>query len=131
MALPSNVRQWLRYALDDLKIARTIGDMGSSYWRGSAYHSQQAVEKAIKGCLTFHKVRFAKTHDILILVNTLKTVDPALAQKLTRAKRLTKFAIEYRYPDAAEHPMTKAKAHSALRLAQECYEAISDRLRDF
>lgn len=130
MVLSNPVRKWLRFALDDLKIARAIGTMGSSYWRGSAYHSQQAVEKALKGYLTFHKVRFTKTHDILVLVSAVKTVDVSLAKKLSRAEKLTKFAIEYRYPDAAERPMTQAKATAALRLAEDCYELISASLRE-
>jgi HEPN domain-containing protein len=130
LALPNHVRKWLRFALDDLKIARAIESMGSSYWRGCAYHSQQAVEKAIKGYLTLRQVRFSKTHDIATLTDTVKTVDPQLAKLLGRAKRLTKFAIEFRYPDAANRPMTRAKAKSALALAEEVYEAISVRMRE-
>lgn len=129
MVLPNSVRRWLRYALDDLKIARAIESMGSSFWRGSAYHSQQSVEKAIKGFLAFHQVRFSKTHDILTLLQSIEGVDPQLAKKLSGAKRLTKFAIEYRYPDAADHPMTRAKAKSALLLAEKSYELIAARLR--
>jgi HEPN domain-containing protein len=129
LALPNPVRKWLRFALDDLKIARAIESMGTSYWRGCAYHSQQAVEKAIKGYLTFKQIRFSKTHDIATLVETVKTVDPELAKLLSRAKRLTKFAIEYRYPDAANRPMTKAKAKSARALPDEIYELISARLQ--
>lgn len=75
LALSSTVRKWLRYALDDLKVARAIGSMGSSYWRACAYHSQQAVEKALKGYLTAHKIRFAKTHDILVLLNAVTTIE--------------------------------------------------------
>ena len=129
MALPNPVRRWLRYALDDLKVARAIEDMGSSYWRGCAYHSQQAIEKALKGYLAFHQVRFTKTHDIATLLDAVAGVDPKLAKKLATTKRLTKFAIEYRYPDAADKSMTRAKARSALSLAESGYEMIASTLR--
>lgn len=113
MALPNPVRKWLRYALDDLKVARAIEGMGSSYWRGCAYHSQQVVEKAIKGYLIFRQIRFSKTHDLALLTESVKSVDPELSKLLIKAKKLTKFAIEYRYPDAANRPMTRAKAKTA------------------
>lgn len=128
MALPNPVRRWLRYALDDLKIARAIESMGSSYWRGCAYHSQQAIEKAMKGYLTFHQVRFSKTHNITTLLESISTIEPKLAKKLSGTKRLTKYAIEYRYPDAADRPMTRAKARSALKLSEDGYETIAQAL---
>jgi HEPN domain-containing protein len=119
----------LRYALDDLKVARSIETLGSSHWRACAYHSQQVVEKALKGYLAHHQVRFPKTHNISELIELVAGTNSVLAKKLTPARRLTKFAIEYRYPDAASRPMTRAKARSATKVAEKAYEAVSATLR--
>jgi HEPN domain-containing protein len=87
------------------------------------------VEKTLKGYLTYRQVRFSKTHDIATLLEVVQTVDPELAKQLIPAKRLTKYAIEYRYPDAANRPMTHAKAKSALVVANKVFEVISAKLR--
>lgn len=129
MALPNPVRKWLRYALDDLKVARALEPMGSSYWRACAYHSQQAAEKALKGYLAFHQIRFKKTHDVAELLVALESVDAKLAKKLAPAKKLTKYAIEYRYPDAANRLMTRAKARAAKLSAESLYNAIAEGLK--
>jgi HEPN domain-containing protein len=129
LTLSNPVRRWLRYALDDLKVARAIESMGSSYWRGCAYHSQQCIEKALKAYLTCHQFRFSKTHDIATLLEGVATINTQLSEKLNSTRKLTKFAIEYRYPDAANHPMTRAKAKSALKLAEDGYEILVAELR--
>lgn len=107
-----------------------IKDLGPLYLRACAYHAQQSVEKAIKAYLTHHQVRFPKTHDIEDLVDLVAKVDPKLAKKLRAGERLTKYAIEYRYPSAAKNAMTKAKTRSAVRLAERVYKLVATDLRD-
>ena len=129
MALSSPARKWLRYALDDLKVVRALENLGPSYLRACAYHSQQAVEKALKGYLTHHRIRFPKSHNIAVLLELVAEADPKLAKKLSVAKRLTKYAIEYRYPDAASKPMNRAKARAASAVATKVYELLATELR--
>lgn len=130
MALSSTVRKWLRYALDDLKVSRSLADLDSSHLRASAYHSQQAVEKALKGYLAHHQVRFPKTHNIAELLDFVLAIDSSLAKTLSGTKRLTKFAVEYRYPGAASRPMNRTKARSAVATANKAFNSISANLRD-
>jgi HEPN domain-containing protein len=103
--------------------------MPASHLRACAYHAQQAVEKAMKCYLAHHKVRFPKTHIIKDLLKLIDSVDPALAKKMAKASRLTKYAIEYRYPDAATKRMTREKARSAARLSEQVYQLIATDLR--
>ena len=58
------VKQWFKYAAADLKVAKNSLSFSAEFKAISAFHSQQCAEKAIKGYLTFHKVRFPKSHDI-------------------------------------------------------------------
>jgi HEPN domain-containing protein len=129
LALSKTTRKWLRYAMDDLKVVRALETLGSSYWRACTYHAQQTVEKAIKAYLTNHLVRFPKTHDIGKLAELTTNIDPKLGKKILTAKRLTKYAIEYRYPSAAKNAMTKNKVRSATKLAEKIYELIATGLR--
>jgi HEPN domain-containing protein len=91
------VRQWFKLALNDLKTAQALEPLGSSYRAGAAFFSQQSVEKAIKGYLAFHGSRFPKTHKIKDLLAIVK--DGAL---------------------------TKGKVQTAVKLAQETFNVISE-----
>lgn len=108
---------------------RAIEPLGSAYWRACAYHAQQSAEKAVKAYLIHHQIRFPKIHDIDKLAQLIEEIDPQLAKDIAAAKRLTKYAIEYRYPSVAKNPMTKAKIRSAARLAERVYERIAAALR--
>lgn len=82
-------------------MARALEPLGASHRRACVYHCQQSAEKAIKGYLTQYQKRFPKTHNIAELVDIISLVEPIIARKLHGAKRLTKYAIEYRYRPTA------------------------------
>lgn len=125
MAISKRARSWIRFSLRDLVVARSLSGLGSTHWSACAYHCQQSAEKCMKGYMVQHAIQFPKTHDLRKLIQTISTYNPILAQKLKTAKRLSKYAIEYRYPDAANRPMTKQKAQSAVRLAEKVFEVIT------
>ena len=112
------VKQWFNYAAADLKVAKNSLSFSAEFKAISAFHSQQYAEKAIKGYLTFHNVRFPKSHDLGILVDLVATVDTKLAHKMTKARPLKIYAVAFRYPDAERKPLTLAKAKSAIKLAE-------------
>lgn len=102
------IQIWFQKSAEDLKVARLLLASKSEDFLGpSVFHSQQCAEKAIKGYLAFHKVRFSKTHDLEILINLVAQVDIELSQSLKPAGVLTKFAIAYRYPEEIESPEPK------------------------
>ena len=117
------VKQWFKYAAADLKVAKNSLSFSAEFKAISAFHSQQCAEKAMKGYLTYHNVRFPKSHDLGILVDLVATIDTALAKKITRARPLKIYAVVFRYPDAERKPLTLAKARSAIKLAEMVFEA--------
>jgi HEPN domain-containing protein len=129
LTLSKSARKWFRYALEDLKVARALEPLGASHRRACVYHCQQSAEKAIKGYLTQHQKRFPKTHNIAELVDIISLVEPIIARKLHGAKRLTKYAIEYRYPGAASRPLTRAQAKSAINSVNTIYDLITHHLQ--
>ena len=61
------VAQWWERVREDLVAADRLKDLPSA----SCFHSQQAVEKAIKALLIFHLIEFRTTHDINELLELL------------------------------------------------------------
>ena len=64
--LEVEVRSWRELAALDLEAAVRLAD-DLDFARVVVYHCQQAAEKAIKGFLTWHGVRFGRTHDLDVL----------------------------------------------------------------
>ena len=59
------VRQWLRHADEDLRLARHGLTLRTRCpHRLVAYHAQQCAEKSLKAYLVFHKVDFPFTHNL-------------------------------------------------------------------
>jgi HEPN domain-containing protein len=87
------------------------------------YHCQQTAEKAIKGSLTWHGVRFGRTHDLDVLGSLARPWAPALEPALDRAVELTPYAWLYRYPPDSPAPL-EHEAGEAIEAARELLEAI-------
>ncbi len=78
-------RLWFAKAEDDLRVSKTLLGATVELLGPILFHCQQAVEKSIKGCLTFKKIRFQKTHDIGKLLDLVSAVAPDLASKYKEA----------------------------------------------
>lgn len=95
---------------------------GSEFKNISAFHSQQCAEKAIKGFLTFHKVRFSKTHDLIQLATEVAVVDVKLSKLIIKTKGLTDYAVVFRYPSIEKRPLSLNKAKTAIKQSQAIYD---------
>jgi HEPN domain-containing protein len=94
---------------------------------GGLFHSQQAAEKALKGFLTWHDVPFRRVHELDELGEQCVGIDSSLAELMSRADALTKYAWRFRYPGAPYEP-TLEEGRTAFNLAREVMEAVLDRL---
>jgi HEPN domain-containing protein len=92
------VKGWLVKACRDLLSAHELAGCETPLLDTAAYHCQQAAEKALKGFLLFHDIRFEKTHDIELLVSRAVNVEPSFSDCVESARLLTPLAVEYRYP---------------------------------
>ena len=111
-------RLWWESAREDLQAAERLSDLPFT----CCFHCQQAVEKAIKCLLILNQVEFAKSHDIGMLLNLLKTAPIAPDESATEEiETLTRFAVDTRYPPESATP---EEAEEALRLAREFIQAI-------
>ena len=89
------VEAWLTDAYADLANARSLAahrDEGTSPF-GSAFHAEQAVEKAVKALLVWHAVDFPPRHDLGLLVGL---VPAGATMKELNVGGLTVYAVEQR-----------------------------------
>lgn len=114
-------RRWLAVARKDLNAARMLLSAEPAL---SAFHSQQAAEKAVKALLASRNVAFRKTHDITELGHQCAALEPPLDPILQQAADLTEYAVVFRYLDAPREP-DEQEAREALDVAQQLFDAIS------
>ena len=123
----SEVRAWFARAAEDLRAAAheltaeppILGDL--------VFHCQQAIEKSLKGFLSWHDIVFRKTHSLEELGEQCLHVGRDLQSLVDRVVPLTEYAWRFRYPGDSEGPSLD-EARGALDLAREAYAAILSRL---
>lgn len=117
------VRYWFAFADHNLIAARKMLALGRNFKEIAGFHAQQGAEMAIKGLLTFHKVRFKKIHNFEHFAPLVRPIDPDLANLLEKwAKPMLNLAVAYRYPDAQLPPLTSRHVQSAIKVAQSIYD---------
>lgn len=118
---PSSVRtgtpeEWLRRAKSNLAKAQHA-KLDEVLWEDLCFDAQQAVEKALKGVLVACQIDFPKTHDIAEILVLLDQSSEQVPEEFCQADSLTQYAVETRYPGAAE-PVTEEEYHEAVALAE-------------
>ena len=119
---------WLAKAEVDLRACDGLSAPGIELWEAVAFHSQQAVEKALKALLVWHQVEFPKTHDIQRLLELLAGTEPELAGASVGAAELTPYGVEYRYPGEYP-PVDRDSATAALLVARKACHEVARRIR--
>ena len=115
--------EWLRKAHNDLKAAKLLLEEG--LYDESAFHAQQATEKALKALLIAYRIEPPKTHNIARLLSLLKSkVDVSWAYQ-EDLPALTYYAVEIRYPAP---PITREEALEAFETARRAVEWAENQL---
>ena len=122
------IEAWFYKARQDMRTAQILARDATDLESTILFHCQQCAEKAIKGFLAFHKVRFDKTHDLGKLNLEVLKIDADLSRALEKVEPLISYAVIYRYPGFDDDSDLISKVSEALTLAQFAYEEISRRL---
>ena len=93
-----SIRFLSKASQDELVLDKLLEDLEVSdeVW---GFHAQQAAEKLFKAVLSFHSVRFRKTHDLAELMDFLIDYGIQIPDDIAEIRELTPFAVEYRYDD--------------------------------
>lgn len=123
----TRAESWLARADEDLTTARLVYKEVGPY-SNVCFHSQQAVEKALKGFLLAHGVRYRPIHELPLLLSMCAEIDPDFAAWMDEAELLTPYYIEARYPAEPLITYPREAAEKALRAAERLCQFVRERL---
>lgn len=90
---------WIEKAEGDFLVATQIMRRRKNRVLDAAcFHCQQSAEKYFKARLCEAGLAFPKTHDLVVLLNLLASVEPLWSSLLPAAQALTDYAVDFRYP---------------------------------
>lgn len=94
---PEQHQIFLIKAKQDLSLVREVLHSDAVAPEILLFHLQQAVEKLIKGLLTFHGIQFPQTHDLEDLIELAEDNRVELPPLMEDLSELTPYAVEARY----------------------------------
>ena len=109
---------WLRHAKSDLAVAQSIENNSDVLPNQTAFHAQQAAEKAIKGAMIHAGIAFPLMHDLQDLIKRWTSSGRAWPAALINVKTLTPYAVESRYPGYI-HQVSRAEVRAAIEVAEQ------------
>jgi HEPN domain-containing protein len=119
--------EWVDKAEGDLNTAqRELRARKHPNYDAACFHAQQCAEKYLKARLQESSVGFAKTHDLIRLLDLLLPSLPSLGLLRPRLTGLNIYAVEIRYPGNSAN---KARAKQALADCSEVRKAVRLALR--
>lgn len=129
MKKEDTVRSWMLLADGDLKTAKDELETENPITNTVCFHAQQCVEKYLKAYLTSIEQPFGKTHDIAELIELCKRYDAEFERLYElNAHRLTRYAVEVRYPDEFYIPSIE-EAKNSIEIARKVKEFILEKIR--
>lgn len=126
---PDDPIEWLNRAKSNLARATADINLSNIYLEDLCFDAQQAAEKAIKALLLFRGVVFPFVHDLAELVTVLQRNGEEVPPSIAEAARLTRFAIETRYPSLAE-AVTREDYNRAVAIAAEVIHWVEKHMLD-
>ena len=114
---PGTPEDWLRHARSDLAVARDIENNPEVLPNQTAFHAQQAAEKARKAVMIRRGIAFPRTHDLTELVKRWTDSGQVWPPVLMGVKTLNPYAVEFRYPGYI-HQLSHAEVRAAIETAE-------------
>ncbi len=115
---PDDPIEWLNRAKSNFSRATADINIPDVYLEDLCFDAQQAAEKAIKALLLHRGVVFPFVHDLAGLVTVLQRSGQEVPKPIAEAARLTRFAVETRYPSLAE-AVSREDYDRAITIAAE------------
>lgn len=91
--------RYLRLARRDEAAFLALLEIPAVDFSVACFHAQQASEKALKAAMCLLGVEFRRTHDLEALAGQLSDAGCAPAIAVDDLRRLTPYAVEFRYDD--------------------------------
>ena len=88
-----------RLARDNLVVLETLAPLPGIAPAILGFHAQQAVEKALKAWLSVLGLAYPRIHHLRNLFDLVEERDPDGVRPFRALRRLTPFAVQFRYDD--------------------------------
>ncbi len=119
-------REWVDKAEGDFHTAmREARALRFPNYDAVCFHAQQCAEKYLKAYLQEHERRFSRTHNLIVLLEQCREVDPSFEFQREWLKILDRYAVSFRYPG---EQATREEARDALRAMREVRAFIRQKL---
>jgi HEPN domain-containing protein len=123
---PTDPREWLRRA--KLNLARSQNLLEDADYEDYCFDAQQTAEKAIKAVSIQNGLPAMRIHDLRQLLTILARAGVRVPKYLMAADRLTRYAVETRYPGFSS-PVRKLEYQRAVRIARRVLEWAERQIR--
>jgi len=111
------VKEWLRFADDDLYSAKILNDAVRKPHEIICYHCAQAVEKYLKGYLISRDIIPEKSHNLLFLNRICTEKDNDFCNIQSSCDFLNQFATAIRYPH--KYDITENDVDFSIKAAEK------------
>ena len=98
----NDVIEWIQIAEEDFYSAQILNQADRKPFEIICYHCAQAVEKYLKGYLTYNEIIPEKTHNLLLLLDLCIEKENIFENIRTECSLLNRFTNEIRYPHRME-----------------------------
>lgn len=93
--------EWIAKAESDFNTAlRELRARKNPNYDAACFHAQQCAEKYLKARLQEEDIAFARTHNLMTLLEMLLPLEPSWEALRSSLRALTTFAVDFRYPGA-------------------------------
>lgn len=121
-------RLWLEKAKDD--ILWTKSNLEGRIYYGACFSAQQAVEKAFKAFLIYHKKNLRKIHDVISLLEDCIKIDDSFEGLMKVTEVLIPYYVTTRYPMFEDiSSFNKQQAEEAYNIAQEIIKFVEKKIK--
>lgn len=116
------VKEWTQKADKDYATAgRELEALDRPNYDAVCFHSQQCIEKLMKGLLIHHGTIPPKSHDLTLLNQLLEKASPGWSWPVEELRYLTRAAVDFRYPGESAD---KKEAQGAFDIAARMRETL-------
>jgi HEPN domain-containing protein len=119
-------QEWVKKAeADFLSVKRELRLRNRPNLDGACFHAQQCIEKYLKARLQEAERPFPKTHNLIHLLDLLKSIEPMWEAMRPGLNRLNLFSVQFRYPG---RDATRDIAKEALKICREIRAVVRESL---
>ncbi len=109
--------KWFNKGNNDFTAGKYILSMPNPPSDTICFHSQQVVEKYLKGFLAFHKLEIPRTHELEELISRCEEIDSDFSELHEISSELSSYAVDVRYPMEGNYDVTIEEAKRAIDIA--------------